>query len=122
MPGRELPMHLIRAVVVILIALVFAATVNPVTAQQAPDPAGVAGMSATPANPAGAVGAQQSEPATMPAGPRLAPQFQEFEPSLPRGSAPENASLAARGGQHTIVISTLVLVLAVIIIVLLVAN
>ncbi len=112
--------HLIRWATM-LVALVFAAAIVPASAQQAPDPAGVAGLGATHASPSGAV-IPQVEPSTAPAGPRLTPQFPEFAPDLPRGNAPENAALAARGGQHTIVISTLVLVLGIIILVLLIAD
>jgi hypothetical protein len=60
-----------------------------------------------------------SSPSALP-GPRLSPQFQRAEPTLARSTTSERSSLAVAGGQHTIVISTLVLVLAVIIIVLLV--
>jgi hypothetical protein len=54
-------------------------------------------------------------------GPRLSPEFQRAEPTLGRSTS-GGSSLAVASGQHTIVISTLVLVLAVIIIVLLVAK
>ena len=62
-----------------------------------------------------------SSPSALP-GPRLSPEFQRAEPTLARRTTWEGSSLAAASGQHTIVISTLVLVLAVIIIVLLVAK
>jgi hypothetical protein len=55
-------------------------------------------------------------------GPRLSPEFQRAEPTLARSTTYAGSSLAVASGQHTIVISTLVLVLAVIIIVLLVAK
>ena len=60
-----------------------------------------------------------SAPSALP-GPRLAPEFQRSEPTLAPRTTADGSSLAAAEGQHTIVISTLVLVLAVIIIVLLV--
>jgi hypothetical protein len=70
-------------------------------AQQAPDPARV-----TPASSAGA-----SSPSALP-GPRLSPEFTRAEPTL--------ALSTTSAGQHTIVISTLALVLAVILLVLLI--
>lgn len=57
--------------------------------------------------------ASVSAPSVLP-GPRLSPEFRRAEPSL--------GSSSAVAGSHTIVISTLALVLAVIIIVLLVAK
>ena len=82
-------------------------------AQQAPDPA-----RATPVPPSSAgVSSTRALP-----GPRLSPEFQRAEPTLARSTTSEVSSLAVASGQHTIVISTLVLVLAVIIIVLLVAK
>jgi hypothetical protein len=80
-------------------------------AQQAPDPTRVT----VPASSAGV-----SSPSALP-GPRLSPEFQRAEPTLARSTASEGSFLAVASGQHTIVISTLALVLAVIIIVLLVA-
>jgi hypothetical protein len=62
-----------------------------------------------------------SSPSALP-GPRLSPEFQRAEPTLARSTTFEGSSLAVASGQHTIVISTLALVLAVIIIVLLVAK
>lgn len=94
----------IRAVVVLAAALC-AAPLAVSAAQQAPDSARVA---------VSASSASVSSPSALP-GPRLSPQFQRAEPTL-------GSSFAAASGQHTIVISTLVLVLAVIIIVLLVAK
>lgn len=117
--SKAFPMRRVRAAVVLIVTLFAAATTA--AAQQAPDRAGVAGSGAAQASPAPVVANQHSTTASSTAGPRLTPQFQEYEPSLP-GNAAEDRSLAAAGGQHTIVISTLVLVLAVIIIVLLVAD
>jgi hypothetical protein len=81
-----------------------AAAQQPVfTAQQAPVPTGVT----VPAS-----SASVSSPSALP-GPRLSPEFHRAEPTL--------GSSAAVAGSNTITISTLVLVLAVILIVLLVA-
>jgi hypothetical protein len=90
----------IRAVVVLAAALC-AAPLAVSAAQQAPDPARV-----TPASSAGA-----SSPSALP-GPRLSPEFTRAEPTL--------ALSTTSAGQHTIVISTLALVLAVILLVLLI--
>jgi len=79
-------------------------------AQQTPDPARVT---------VSASSAGVSSPSALP-GPRLPPEFQRAEPTLAPRTTSDGSSLAAAEGQHTIVISTLVLVLAVIIIVLLV--
>jgi len=81
-------------------------------AQQAPDPARVT----VPTSSAGV-----SSPSPLP-GPRLSPEFHRAEPTLARSTTREGSPLAVASGEHTIVISTLVLVLAVIIIVLLVAR
>jgi hypothetical protein len=99
----------IRAVVV-LVAALCAAPLAESAAQQAPDSARVA----VPAS-----SASVSSPSTLP-GPRLSPQFQRVEPTLARSPTSETSSLAVADGQHTIVISTLVLVLGVIILVLLI--
>ena len=95
--------------VVVLAAALCVAPLAVSAAQQAPDSARVA----VPAS-----SASVSSPSALP-GPRLSPQFQRAEPTLARSTTSETSSLAVAGGQHTIVISTLVLVLAVIIIVLL---
>ena len=99
----------IRAVAVLAAALC-AAPLAESAAQQAPDSARVA-------EPASS--ASVSSPSTLP-GPRLSPQFQRVEPTLARSTTSETSSLAVADGQHTIVISTLVLVLGVIILVLLI--
>ena len=96
----------------ILTAVALAAAVTPLPAQQALDSARV-----VPASPAPAV-----SPSTTLPGPRVSPRFQSFEPRLAPSSVSRESSVAAQGGQHTIVFSTLALVLAVIIIVLLVVK
>lgn len=100
---------LLAALFVVVAHTTAAAQVAVSAAQQAPDSARVA-------EPASS--ASVSSPSTLP-GPRLSPQFQRVEPTLARSTS-ETSSLAVADGQHTIVISTLALVLAVIIIVLLV--
>ena len=83
-----------------------AAAQQPVAAaQQAPGATGVT----VPASSSGV-----SSPSALP-GPRLPAEFRRAEPVM-------GSSFAVASGQHTIVISTLVLVLAVVIIVLLVAK
>lgn len=94
----------------ILIGVLCVAAATPLAAQQASDSARAAVTTAAPASPTST---------TLP-GPRVsAPQFQSYEPTLARSSASEHSSLAL-AGSHTIVISTLALVLIVIIVVLLV--
>ena len=96
----------------ILVALSYAAVVMPLRAQQARDSASVVPASAAPAVlPA----------ATLP-GPRLSAPFQSFEARLAPSNASRGSSYAAANDQHTIVFSTLALVLAVIIVVLLVTR
>lgn len=109
MGTRDLKPRLFR-VAVILIAMSCAAAVTPVLAQQAPDAARVTETSS----------AQASAPSTAQPGPRLSPQFQRFEPSVAPSNASGSSSLAAAEGTHTIVISTLALVLIAVIIVLLI--
>ena len=101
------------AALFVLVAQTPAAAQQPVSAaQQAPDSARITVPVSS---------ADLSSPSALP-GPRLWPEFQRAEPTLARRTTWEGSSLAAASGQHTIVISTLVLVLAVIIIVLLVAK
>jgi hypothetical protein len=110
MSRRDLPMRLLRTVVIPIALLCAVAAATPLAAQQAPDSARVVPAST----------AQPSAPSPTLAGPRVSsPRFQRYEPSLARSDAPAS-SLAVEGGSHTIVISTLALVLIVIIIVLLV--
>jgi len=80
-------------------------------AEEPTDPARVT----VPASPASV-----SSPSALP-GPRLSPEFQRADLTLARGARWEGSS-AAVAGDHTIVVSTLVLVLAIVIIVLLVAK
>ena len=106
MSSRALP--LCRATV-ILIAVVCAAAVSSLPAQQAPDSARV--VQASPA--------QASVPSAAPAGPRLAPRLQSVEPRLARNDASRGLAPAPQGGNSTIVISTLGLVLILVIVILL---
>ena len=130
---RDLPMDRCRAL--ILIAVLCFAGATSLAAQQSPDQAGAAGASTAEARAPSAAVAATNEPAasvaqpstseastarTTEAGPRVAPRFESYEPSMP-GTSAETRTNASRG-QHTIVISTLVLVLAVIIIVLLIVH
>jgi hypothetical protein len=96
-----------------LLAALFVLVAHTTAAQQAPDSARVTPL---PPNSAGV-----SSSSALP-GPRLSREFQRAEPTLSRSTRSEGSSLAVASGQHTIVISTLVLVLAVIILVLLVAK
>ena len=89
-------------VVMTLIGIV-AAAATPLRAQQSSSSVGVVVPAA---------------PTTL--GPRLAPPFQPFTASLPQ--ARSSNSLAAASGDHTIVISTLALVLGVIVLVLLIVR
>jgi hypothetical protein len=99
------------AVLFLLVAHTTAAAQQAASAaQQTPDPTSVT----VPAS------SSVSSPSALP-GPRLSPEFQRAEPTLARSTTPEGSFLPVASGQHTIVISTLVLVLAVILIVLLVA-
>ena len=108
MSTRIQPMHLLRAAVIVGVVL-YAAAVTPLAGQQAPDSARAAPQTS----------ARASTPTSTTAGPRLAPRFQSYEPSLVRTNASVTPSPMAEGGSHTIVISTLALVLIVIIVVLL---
>jgi hypothetical protein len=110
MSRRDLPMRLLRTAM-ILIAVLCVAAATPLASQQAPDSARVVPAST----------AQASAPGPTLAGPRVSsPRFQRYEPTLARTDASAGSALAIEGGSHTIVISTLALVLIVIIIVLLV--
>jgi len=79
------------------------APINAATAVEAPAPSSTP-VTVTPAVPQ----------------PQASPLFQVNDPAPPLGSV-DNASMAAAGKSHTIVISTLVLVLAVVILVLLIS-
>jgi hypothetical protein len=87
------------------------------TPQSAPQ-ATAASASATPADPVGAT----ATPAAAPeAGPRITPPLERYQTSLPKRDRSET-SAAVASGSHTIVLSTLALVLIVVIIVLLAVN
>ena len=107
---RDLPTRLVQAL--FLIALLSAASVKPLKGQQVADSARVA--------PARSVPASSTIPSTL--GPRQSPQFQRVDTRLAPSNSESPRPLAVAAGQHTIVISTLALVLATIIIVLLVVN
>ena len=96
----------------ILLAVWCIAAVAPLPAQQALDSARVVPAST----------AQASAPTAPAPGPRLAPRFERGEPSLAPSNSSVASPLAVQGGRHTIVISTLALVLIVVIVVLLVAR
>jgi len=117
MYGPDLPLRLCRAAV-ILGAVLYAAAVTPLKAQQVPDSARAS--VAAPANAAPASSVQTSAPSTTEPGPRLSPRFQSVTPSLDRSSTSAAPSPMPEGGSHTLVISTLALVLIIIIVVLLV--
>lgn len=71
------------------------------------------------------VGAAQApaEPAatsSAPAGPRVTPPLERYQGTLPQRSGAESAAMDSEGSRHTIVLSTLAIVLIAIIVVLLV--
>jgi len=104
MDTRDLPVRLLRTAA-ILIAVSCVAAVTPLLAQQAQDAVRAPGTS--------------TSSTTLP-GPRLSPEFQRFEPGLTPSDAPAGSSALVAAGSHTIVISTLALVLIAVIIVLLI--
>ncbi len=108
MRRRHVFIHLLSAGAVGIFVFC-AAAVTPLAAQQTAD-GGVTASSA----------AEVGSPATVLPGPRLPPWVPSVEPVEARMQATGTSALAAEGGRHTIVFSTLALVLAVIIIVLLV--
>jgi hypothetical protein len=95
-----------RAAMMVVAALV--AGWAPLTAQQ----------TATQAPVAGAATAEASAPSARLPGPRVQPEYKSFQPSIADSSAVNRSS--SMEGRHTIVLSTLSLVLIVIIIVLLI--
>ena len=99
-----------RAVKFLVIALCAMATPN-LAGQQAAATTPAAGVNPTPA----------SSPSTALPGPRLQPEWRSFEPSVTDSSASGRASLMSEG-RHSIVVSTLALILIVVIVVLLVAK
>lgn len=97
----------------ILIPLLCVAVTTTSAQQAAPDSTRVLETSAI----------ESSGPSATLSGPRLAPQrFQSIEPTRPYTNAVMDSPAAVQGGRHTIVISTLALVLATIIVVLLVVD
>lgn len=112
---RNSPLLPVRAAMILMAGWV-AASVTPLAGQQAADSSGVPPSSA-PVSPARA-----TSPSATVLGPRITPRFQRVEPRLAPSRVSERSSLAVAGGQHVIVVSTLVLVLATILIVLLVVN
>ncbi len=127
---RDYPMSRWRAL--ILTAVLCGAAATSVAAQQSPDQTGTAGISTAQASaPSVSAVEPSASTATVPqsstsvagtaqAGPRVAPRFESYEPSMPGTSATTKSN--ASSGNHTIVLSTLALVLVVVIIVLLAVN
>lgn len=118
MSTRFLPMRL-RWTAMILVAL-FCAVVAPAAAQQASPSAAAATVQA----PSPAPVPEASTPAVTAglSGPRLhAPTFQDVE-SVPARSHAQASPAAAPEANHTIVVSTLAIVLAAIIVVLLLVH
>ncbi len=101
--------------VVSLAAMLSLAPLGLLAAQQAATPTGTAETVEAPVSTPAAVTPGPSVPQ-----PQASPLFQVNDPAPPLGSV-DNASMAAAGKSHTIVISTLVLVLAVVILVLLIS-
>jgi hypothetical protein len=97
-----------RAAMIVVAAL--AVGLTPLKAQQT--------ASQTPV--AGAATAQASAPSAPLPGPRVQPEYKSFQPSIADSSAAGRSS--SMEGRHTIVLSTLSLILIVIIIVLLISN
>lgn len=97
-----------RAAMIVVAAL--AVGLTPLKAQQTASQAPVAG----------AATAQASAPSAPLPGPRVQPEYRSFQPSIADSSATGRAS--SMEGRHTIVLSTLSLILIVIIIVLLISN
>jgi len=101
--------------ILVLTAALFVAAISPLAAQQAQDSA-----LAKPAIPP--VSTVRHAPAPAPVGPRASAQFQRITPTLAPSASARSSDVMDDDGQHTIVVSTLALVLAVIIIVLVVVN
>ena len=99
-----------RAVMFLGIALC-AMAMPPLAGQQAAGTAPASVVSPAPA----------SSSSTALPGPRLQPEWRSFEPSVTDTSASGRASLMSEG-RHSIVVSTLALILIVVIVVLLVAK
>lgn len=101
--------------VVSLAAMLSLAPLGLLAAQQAVTPTGTAESVEAPVSTATPVTATPAVPQ-----PQASPLFQVSDPAPTLGSV-DNASMASSGKSHTIVISTLVLVLAVVILVLLIS-
>lgn len=95
-----------RAALMVVAALT--AGLTPLKAQQTASQAPVAGAATV----------QASAPSAPLPGPRVQPEYRSFQPSIADSSAARRAS--SMEGSHTLVVSTLSLILIVIIIVLLV--
>jgi hypothetical protein len=114
MSTRFQPLRLYRTAMILGAVLYAAAT--PLASQQVVDSARVA----QPASAGGSATTATAPATTTTEGPRATPRFQSFAPSLERGNLSAAPSPMREGRSHTIVISTLALVLIVIIVVLLV--
>lgn len=93
-------------------------SVSDLRAQEAVAPASVPGAVAASAREAQA----PAEPAVTtpaPAGPRVTPPLERYQGSLPHRSGAESAAMDSEGSRHTIVLSTLAIVLIAVIVVLL---
>lgn len=106
--ARWLSIVVRSAVVVIVMLCIATVTARPLSGQQAADSVPQAAATVSPASSAGA----------DLSGPRVRPDFQRVEPTIPGGNASSSAAVAS----HTFTITTLALVLVVIILVLLVAD
>lgn len=69
-----------------------------------------------------ATGTVAANAAAAEAGPRVAPPLERYQANLPGHDRAEKPALAASGGSHTVVLSTLALVLIVVIVVLLAVD
>lgn len=105
------------AITVILIAGLTGLTTG-LTAQ---DATSAAAVSSTPVSTEPVSQATTVSTPTTDAGPRVAPPLERYQPSLTPGETAERPVMAS-GGNHTIVLSTLAIVLITIIVVLLVVD
>ena len=114
MNTRHLPVRLLQALA--LITVLCAA--SPLAAMTESDTTRVAkaGTMQPSFNPATI---QANSPGISTLGPRLAPQFASAQPVLAQSNSQQVAAMAQEGQNHTIVISTLALVLGALVIVLL---
>jgi hypothetical protein len=107
---------LVFAAAMLLIAGVGMVRGTPLRAQDATASPAVVQGSAAPAE------ATPSPAVSADAGPRIVPPFDRYQPSLPQRDRSETSAAVAGRGSHTIVLSTLALVLVVVIVVLLAVN